>query len=227
MRPGLPDRSVPFYNLILRLDHWQRRDPVLPEGFRLRFYQPGDEAAWAALEYGIGDFDPQEEARAYFVQTYGSHAQDLARRCLFAVDGGGRVAGTCSAWRDPRGGGEVASLHWLAVSPEAQGRGLGKALCREALFRVPFAYPLPALPARFHSPAPLRQMAVMIYTLLSLTKNVGRGYVYDLPKALLGGARKKRTGQNCRTAATSSGFSCHLPEVVNPRSRKHPVSRTQ
>ena len=133
MRPGLPDRSVPFYNLILRLDHWQRRDPVLPEGFRLRFYQPGDEAAWAALEYGIGDFDPQEEARAYFVQTYGSHAQDLARRCLFAVDGGGRVAGTCSAWRDPRGGGEVASLHWLAVSPEAQGRGLGKALCREAL----------------------------------------------------------------------------------------------
>ena len=60
MRPGLPDRSVPFYNLILRLDHWQRRDPVLPEGFRLRFYQPGDEAAWAALEYGIGDFDPQE-----------------------------------------------------------------------------------------------------------------------------------------------------------------------
>lgn len=133
MRPGLPDRSVPFYNLILRLDHWQRRDPVLPEGFRLRFYQPGDEAAWAALEYGIGDFDPQEEARAYFVQTYGSHAQDLARRCLFAVDGGGRVAGTCCAWRDPRGGGEVASLHWLAVSPEAQGRGLGKALCREAL----------------------------------------------------------------------------------------------
>ena len=133
MRPGLPDRSVPFYNLILRLDHWQRRAPVLPEGFRLRFYQPGDEAAWAALEYGIGDFDPQEEARAYFVQTYGSHAQDLARRCLFAVDGGGRVAGTCCAWRDPRGGGEVASLHWLAVSPEAQGRGLGKALCREAL----------------------------------------------------------------------------------------------
>ena len=57
----------------------------MPEGFRLRFYQPGDEAAWAALEYGIGDFDPQEEARAYFVQTYGSHAQDLARRCLFAV----------------------------------------------------------------------------------------------------------------------------------------------
>ncbi len=32
---------------------------------------------------------------------------------------------------------------------------------------APFAYSLPALPACFHSPAPLRQMAVMIYTLQS------------------------------------------------------------
>ena len=130
---SVPDRSIPFYNLILRCDRWQRRDPDLPEGVRLRGWQPGDEAAWAALEYEIGDFASQEEALAYFAETYGRDPRALARRCRFAVDGEGRVLGTCTAWRDPREQGEIASLHWLAVSPHAQGRGLGRALCRETL----------------------------------------------------------------------------------------------
>lgn len=130
----MPDRSIPFYNLILRCDAWQGAASLPPEGFRLRRFQPGDEAAWSALEYEIGDFPSPEEAQAYFLRTYGDHPQELARRCVFAVDSGGRTAGTCTAWRDPgRDGGEIASLHWLAVSPGEQGRGLGKALFQSAL----------------------------------------------------------------------------------------------
>lgn len=133
MKPEALDRTIPFYNLILRCDRWQRRDTPLPEGFRLRGFRPGDEDGWAALEYGIGDFDTLEEARDYFVRTYCARPQELAGRCLFAVDERGRVAGTCTAWRDSRRGGDAASLHWLAVSPEHQGKGLGKVLCRKTL----------------------------------------------------------------------------------------------
>lgn len=130
----MPDRSIPFYNLILRCDSWQGEETPPPEGFRLRLFQPGDEAAWAALECEIGDFASPEEALAYFARTYGPHPRELARRSIFAVDGRGRVVGICAAWRD-RGadGTEAASLHWLAVSPRAQGRGLGKALCRRVM----------------------------------------------------------------------------------------------
>lgn len=127
------DRTIPFYNLILRCGCWQRRKPSLPEGFSLRGYQPGDEEAWAALEYEIGDFDTPEAARDYFAGTYCAAPGELEKRCLFAIDGQGRVAGTCTAWRDRRGAGEIASLHWLAVSPAHQGKGLGKALCRGTL----------------------------------------------------------------------------------------------
>lgn len=130
---GVLDRTIPFYNLILRCDRWERKAPVPPEGVRLRGWRPGDEAAWAALEHEIGDFGSPEEARAYFVRTYCGQPDAPGRRCLFAEDGEGRVLGTCTAWRDPRGEEEIASLHWLAVSPGAQGRGLGKALCRAAL----------------------------------------------------------------------------------------------
>lgn len=130
----VPDRSIPFYNLILRCGNWQGTEEPPPEGVRLRGYEPGDEAAWAALEYKIGDFTSPGEARRYFQKAYGSRPEELAGRCVFAVDGRDRVLGTCIAWRDcGADGGEVASLHWLAVSPEEQGRGLGRALFRRAL----------------------------------------------------------------------------------------------
>lgn len=133
MNPGVPDRSIPFYNLILRCDAWRRREAALPEGFHLRGYRPGDEDAWAALEHEIGDFDTPEQARAYFARTYRTRPEALAKRCVVAVDARGRIRGACTAWRDPRQAGEIASLHWLAVSPSAQGKGLGKALCRRTL----------------------------------------------------------------------------------------------
>lgn len=134
MNPNELDRTIPFYNLILRCDGWQGTAEPPPEGFRLRGFRPGDEDAWAALECKIGDFASREEARDYFIRTYGPHPRDLARRCVFAVDGQGRAVGTCTAWRDPGAdGGEVASLHWLAVSPGQQGMGLGRALCRKTL----------------------------------------------------------------------------------------------
>lgn len=130
----MPDRSIPFYNLILRCGGWRGEEAPPPEGFRLRGFRPGDEEAWAALEWEIVDFASQEEAREYFTRTYGPPSQELARRCVFAVDGQGRAVGTCTAWRDPGPeGGEAASLHWLAVSPQWQGRGLGRALCRKTL----------------------------------------------------------------------------------------------
>lgn len=133
MKENVLDRTIPFYNLILRCDCWQHREIYLPEGFFLRFYQMGDEANWAALEYEIGDFDTPADAEDYFLKTYSKCPQYLKTRCLFAVDKRGRVVGTCTAWRDLRGNEKVASLHWLAVSPVEQGKGLGRALCRRAL----------------------------------------------------------------------------------------------
>ena len=160
MTGNAPDRTIPFYNLILRCGAWQRRYAPLPEGFSIRGYRPGDEDAWAALEYETGDFDTPEEARRYFAGTYCAHPRELAERCLFAVDGQGRAAGTCTAWRDPRGDGEAASLHWLAVSPSHQGKGLGRALCRRAL---EIFQDLGEFPVYIHT-QPWSWKAVLLYT---------------------------------------------------------------
>ena len=47
---SVPDRSIPFYNLILRCDRWQRRDPALPEGFAFP-----DQLNWLELEIAFND----------------------------------------------------------------------------------------------------------------------------------------------------------------------------
>ena len=64
------DRTIPFYNTILRCDRYLTTTPVLHNGYEFRMYQDGDERKWAQLEYEIGDFDSVDEAEQYFISTY-------------------------------------------------------------------------------------------------------------------------------------------------------------
>ena len=123
------DRTIPFCNIIMRCDRILPMEVKVPEGYAIRAYQPGDEAAWAALHVATGDFATPDEASAYFLTTYGS---DLSR-ALFAVSPEGNSIGTVTAWTDPRGDATVRSIHWLAVDEGHQRKGIGKALCKTAL----------------------------------------------------------------------------------------------
>ena len=123
------DRSIPFFNIIMRCDRVLPMEIKLPEGYRIRPYQPGDEAAWAALHVETGDFAAAAEASAYFMDKY---AADLSR-ALFAVSPMGDVVGTVTAWTDDRAGESIRSLHWLAVAQAHQQQGVGKALTQTAM----------------------------------------------------------------------------------------------
>lgn len=128
------DRSIPFYNTILKCEHYaDDMEIVLPDGYHIRSYQPGDEKAWAKLEYEIGDFASIDEAEAYFISQYHQDIDALKDRCFFVVDEQENAVGSCIAWKDKRGAELVASLHWLVVSPHYQGKGLGKTLCQRIM----------------------------------------------------------------------------------------------
>ena len=123
------DRTIPFYNIIMRCDRILPMEVKLPEGYSIRAYQPGDETAWGTLHVATGDFATVHEAAEYFMKTYGA---DLSR-ALFAVAPDGSVVGTMTAWNDPRGTETIRSLHWLAVAKDHQRKGIGKALCKSVL----------------------------------------------------------------------------------------------
>lgn len=128
------DRTILFYNTILRCDRYLSAVPVLHNGYQFRMYQNGDERKWAQLEYEIGDFDLVEEAEQYFISTYCSNKTlDITKRCVFAVNEKNEIVGSCIAWKDLRNDTLVASLHWLVVSTQHQGKGIGKALCQKVM----------------------------------------------------------------------------------------------
>ena len=104
-RNAVLDRTIPFYNTIMKCADFSHRENILPEGFSIASFQPGYEKEWARLEHSTGDFESPGEAENYFVETY------------------------LIAWKDMRGGETVSSLHWLVVDEAYQRIGLGRALC--------------------------------------------------------------------------------------------------
>ncbi len=127
------DRSIPYYNLILKCTKLCTTPVSLPEGYSFKMYDVGDEKYWAKLEYEIDDFSSVEEAEMYFKTNYCNQIDELKKRCVFVVDPHGDVIGSCIAWRDLKDNYTVASLHWLVVSPEHQGKHIGLALCQKVM----------------------------------------------------------------------------------------------
>ena len=127
------DRSIPYYNLILKCDKICTTSVSLPEGYSFKMYDVGDEKHWAKLENKIGDFSSIEEAEMYFKTNYCNQIDELKNRCVFVVDTHGDIVGSCIAWHDSKDNDTVASLHWLVVSSEHQGKHIGVALCQKVM----------------------------------------------------------------------------------------------
>ena len=155
----MPDRTIPFYNLILRCDRFDQPCAVIPDGYRIIRYHEGLEASWARLETEIGDFRSEDEAVSYFRQTYLAYPDLIAEKALFLTDQTDKVTGSCIAWKDKRFDRSVSSLHWLIVDEAHQGKGLGRVLCSEAM-RL-----FDSFPVYIHT-QPWSWKAILLYTSL-------------------------------------------------------------
>ena len=118
------DRTIPYYDIIMRCDRILPMEIKLPAGYSIRTYQPGDEDAWAALMCAVDEQTDFAQAKAEFIRRYLSAPE----RIFFAEDADGAVVGTAIAWDDG-----LRVLHWLAVHPEHQRKGVGRALCQTCL----------------------------------------------------------------------------------------------
>src|SRR2546430_10546383 len=94
----------------------------MPEGFSLRWYQPGDEENWFRIQAAADKFN--EITRELFERQFGSDQELLAKRQCYLVDAQGKAIGTGSAWfNDDFEGKKYGRVHWVALAPQYQGRG--------------------------------------------------------------------------------------------------------
>jgi ribosomal protein S18 acetylase RimI-like enzyme len=133
------DKSIPYKNIIMKLSEealLSLTDYALPEGFRFKSYQLGDESAWAEIEYSVGEFSSIDSARGYFDKVFAPHLYDMERRCTFIVAPEGEFVGTATLWYTVINEERFPVLTWIAVKPEHQGKGLGRAIVTYALKRT-------------------------------------------------------------------------------------------
>lgn len=94
---------------------------ALPEGYRLRTYQPGDEDAWARImNQGIGTDWTAERCRQELIDR----PQFTPDRLFFVVAKGEPVGSACAWVWDPSER-ETGYVHMVCVVPEHRGRRLG------------------------------------------------------------------------------------------------------
>lgn len=126
--------NIPYIELFMRRPNLRHiPEAVLPPGYAIRTYRPGDETHWARIEHAAGEFPSPEAALGRFRDEFGAYTADMERRCLFVVDERGWPVGTTTAWRGELDGRTLGRIHWVAVAPEHQGRKLAKPLLTAAL----------------------------------------------------------------------------------------------
>ena len=128
------DKSIPYVDVLM---HRKSGTPVpvvqLPDTFSFSFFQAGDEKAWAKIETSVDEFPDTLDALIYFQKEYLPFGSELERRCLFIENAQGEKVATATAWWNYSGTRRDPWLHWVAVSPQYQNQGLGKAIVAKVL----------------------------------------------------------------------------------------------
>lgn len=107
----------------------------LPGGFAMRHYQTGDGETWAAINDAADRLN--DVTVAWFRTDYGHDEARLRERVYFLVAPDGRDVGTLSAWVDhDHLGPDWGRIHWVAILPEFQGRGLAKPMMTYAMNKL-------------------------------------------------------------------------------------------
>lgn len=132
--PSVSAPPCPNDDAIIMVRPHLRDIPVIPfpEGYGIRSMTTDDIGLWT---------DIQRDAEPYltisdtlFHEEFGENLGALPYRCFLVTAPRGRGIGTISAWYDRDfHGGEWGRIHWVAIRPAEQGKGLAKAAMSHAL----------------------------------------------------------------------------------------------
>jgi GNAT superfamily N-acetyltransferase len=110
----------------------QAECPV-PSPFAIRSYEPGDEAAWLAIHRAADVCNTFREDT--FAAQFGTDPDLLRQRQFYLLDGASCPVGTATAWFHPEDA-ALGRIHWVAILPECQGRGLSRPLLAQVCHRL-------------------------------------------------------------------------------------------
>ncbi len=128
------DMTIEFHKILMRRKAGSSLIIYdLPHGYTFVCYLKGDEKFWAEIEHSVKEFKTKKAAGEYFKENYKLHVEELERRCFFIEDAKGKKIATLTIWWEYIGARRFPWVSWVAVMPEHQGKGLGKALVSKGM----------------------------------------------------------------------------------------------
>jgi GNAT superfamily N-acetyltransferase len=114
---------------MIRPDMKNLPDLPLPDGYRIRPYRSGDEPLWIDIvRSGEHFIDIPDDM---FQKEFAADLPAVEKGMYFLTAHGGRDVGTTTIWPAPNlknTGLDYGRVHWVAIHPDYQGRGLCKPL---------------------------------------------------------------------------------------------------
>ncbi|MGI6562487.1 MAG: GNAT family N-acetyltransferase [Clostridia bacterium] len=105
----------------------------LPDGYKLQLFQEKDEIRWAQIVCAAGEFPSVDDALKHFENEFSPYTEEMKKRCVFLTSPDNEYIGTTTAWYGDFQGERMGRIHWVAIKPEYQGRGLAKPMLSYAL----------------------------------------------------------------------------------------------
>ena len=130
-----PDLSIERHSIqMARADLGDIPQYALPEPFHFRLFAPGDAHTWVAVQDAADSLNTIDQA--LFQRQFGSDLPAMPQRCFFLCNEHGEAIGTATAWYKDVEGERVGLVHWVAIVPDYQGRGLAKPLLTAVMNRL-------------------------------------------------------------------------------------------
>lgn len=115
------------------LDHIAEHKP--PRPYTIRPYKDGDDREFDRIWIAADTFGQAQPD--LFEKEFGANREAVAERMFFICNGDRSPVGTATAWFNDDFQGERCGLvHWVAILPEHQGKGLSKPLMSVVLRRL-------------------------------------------------------------------------------------------
>jgi GNAT superfamily N-acetyltransferase len=108
---------------------------TLPGGYRIRNFQDSDALAWVRIHELADKYN--KVTLETFQREFGYDIEAMRDRGFFLETQAGEVIGTATGWYDDHFEGEpYGRVHWVAIIPEYQGKGLAKPLLSRVMERL-------------------------------------------------------------------------------------------
>jgi hypothetical protein len=73
-------------------------DIIIPDGYKIRNFIPGEEHKWAKVESEAGEFESDfDKALNHFNKEFGDYVDEMQNRCFFLTDSNNEIIGTAAA----------------------------------------------------------------------------------------------------------------------------------